>query len=76
MGDSIRLVRGTAYGDAKSSCAPGFSGARRSAAAPDLITEMLPVLQTHYVEKPPVTAGFLSQIHDYVELWFFRDVNE
>ena len=39
MEDSIRLVRGTAYGDAKSSCAPGFSGVRRSAAAPDLITE-------------------------------------
>ena len=38
MGDSVRLVRGTAYGDAKSSCAPGFSGVRRSAAAPDLVT--------------------------------------
>ena len=36
MGDSARLVRGTTYGDAKSSCAPGFSGVRRSAAAPDL----------------------------------------
>ena len=36
MGDSVRLVRGTAYGDAKSSCVPGFSGVRRSAAAPDL----------------------------------------
>ena len=36
MGDSVRLVRGTAYGDAKSSCAPGFSDVRRSAAAPDL----------------------------------------
>ena len=36
MGDFVRLVRGTAYGDAKSSCAPGVSGVRRSAAAPDL----------------------------------------
>ena len=37
MRDSVRLVRGTAYGDAKSNCAPGFSGVRRSAAAPDLL---------------------------------------
>ena len=28
----------TWYGDAKSSCAPGFSGVRRSAAAPDLVS--------------------------------------
>ena len=36
MGNSVRFVRGTAYGDAKSSCAPAFGGVRRSAAAPDL----------------------------------------
>ena len=43
MGDSVRLVRETAYGDAKSSCAPGFSGVRRSAAAPDLCTQSPPI---------------------------------
>ena len=36
MWDSVRPVRGTAYDDAKSSCAPNLSTARRSAAAPDL----------------------------------------
>ena len=38
VGNSVRLVRGTAYDDAKSSCAPRLSTARRSAAASDLVT--------------------------------------
>ena len=37
MGDSVRPVRATAYGDATSSYAPGLSSVRRSADAPDLL---------------------------------------
>ena len=37
MGNSVRPVRETAYGDAKSSRARGLSSVRGSAAAPDLV---------------------------------------
>ena len=52
MGDSVRLVRGTAYGDAKSSCAPDFSGVRRSAAAPDLVIEQHAIMVSVTVRSP------------------------
>ena len=41
MGDFVRPVRGTAYDDAKSSCAPSWSSVRQSAAAPDLLKHQL-----------------------------------
>ena len=56
MGDSVRLVRGAAYGDAKSSCAPGFSGVRRSAAAPDLVKDT----GIWYIKQ--LCAGFLAHL--------------
>ena len=60
VGGSVRLVRGTAYGDAKSSCAPGFSGVRRSAAAPDLITW-----------KRSIRTGRISYIHRAIKTFIY-----
>ena len=62
MGDSVRLVRGTAHGDTKSSCAPGFSGVRRSAAASDLVTAQNPV--TYDILEMQPTAEQYSKIVD------------